>query len=166
MKPTDVSLRCNLVTLSEEEENYEDKRILDHSAGEISTSDAALLLEAVKQGLETEGYTFYAGTSYRHLLIWDQGKVLELTPPHDVLSQTIGQYLPKDDTLREMMKKSYDILKNHPLSFPATSLPGSYVPCPPLLLLRAHPYWASLHTPAESCPAVLPADGLPFRLPV
>lgn len=116
MKPTDVSLRCNLVTLSEEEENYEDKRILDHSAGEISTSDAALLLEAVKQGLETEGYTFYAGTSYRHLLIWDQGKVLELTPPHDVLSQTIGQYLPKDDTLREMMKKSYDILKNHPLN--------------------------------------------------
>ncbi len=116
MKPTDVSLRCNLVTLSEAEENYEDKKILDHSAGEISTSDAALLLEAVKQGLETEGYTFYAGTSYRHLLIWDQGKVLELTPPHDVLSQTIGQYLPKDDTLREMMKKSYDILKNHPLN--------------------------------------------------
>lgn len=116
MKPTDVSLRCNLVTLSEEEENYEDKRILDHSAGEISTSDAALLLEAVKQGLETEGYTFYAGTSYRHLLIWDQGKVLELTPPHDVLGQTIGQYLPKDDTLRGMMKKSYDILKNHPLN--------------------------------------------------
>ncbi|MEY8392236.1 cofactor-independent phosphoglycerate mutase [Lachnospiraceae bacterium 45-W7] len=116
MKATDVSLRCNLVTLSEEQENYEDRKIVDHSAGEISTSDAAILLEAVKQELETEGYKFYAGTSYRHLLLWEQGKVMELTPPHDVLGQTIGQYLPKDDTLREMMKRSYEILSSHPIN--------------------------------------------------
>ena len=116
MKPTDVSLRCNIVTLSEEEAQYEDKKILDHSSGEISTEEAAILIEAVKRELETDIYKFYAGTSYRHLLIWDQGQVVELTPPHDVLGQTVGQYLPVDEALREMMKKSYDILVNHPIN--------------------------------------------------
>lgn len=116
MKPTDVSLRCNIVTVSEEEENYEDKTIIDHSSDEISTEDAAVLLEAVRKELETEIYKFYVGTSYRHLLIWDKGEVVELTPPHDVLGQKIGQYLPKDASLREMMKKSYDILVNHPIN--------------------------------------------------
>lgn len=116
MKPTDVSLRCNLVTLSEEEENYEDKKILDHSSGEISTEDAAVLLEAVKKELETDIYKLYVGTSYRHLLIWDQGQVMDLTPPHDVLGQTVGQYLPKDAALLEMMKKSYAVLVNHPIN--------------------------------------------------
>lgn len=116
MKPTDVSLRCNIVTVSEEEADYEDKKILDHSSDEISTEDAAVLIEAVKKELETDIYKFYVGTSYRHLLIWDQGEVVELTPPHDVLGQTIGQYLPKDEMLRDMMKKSYDILVNHPIN--------------------------------------------------
>lgn len=116
MKDTDSALRCNLVTLSEEEENYEDRTIIDHSSGEISTADAAVLLDAVREGLENETYKFYVGTSYRHLLIWDRGEVVELTQPHDVLGQTIGQYLPEDAVLREMMKKSYDILVNHPIN--------------------------------------------------
>ena len=116
MKDTDIALRCNLVTLSEEEENYEDRTIIDHSSGEISTADAAILLDAVREGLENETYKFYVGTSYRHLLIWDRGEVVELTQPHDVLGQTIGQYLPEDAVLREMMKKSYDILVNHPIN--------------------------------------------------
>lgn len=116
MKPTDVSLRCNIVTVSEEEENYEDKTIIDHSSDEISTEDAAVLLETVRKELETDIYKFYVGTSYRHLLIWDKGEVVELTPPHDVLGQKIGQYLPKDTALKEMMKKSYDILVNHPIN--------------------------------------------------
>ena len=116
MKDTDIALRCNLVTLSEEEENYEDRTIIDHSSGEISTADAAVLLDAVREGLDTETYKCYVGTSYRHLLIWDRGEVVELTQPHDVLGQTIGQYLPEDAVLREMMKKSYDILVNHPIN--------------------------------------------------
>ena len=116
MKDTDIALRCNLVTLSEEEENYEDRTIIDHSSGEISTADAAVLLDAVREGLENETYKFYVGTSYHHLLIWDRGEVVELTQPHDVLGQTIGQYLPEDAVLREMMKKSYDILVNHPIN--------------------------------------------------
>ena len=116
MKTTDVSLRCNVVTLSEEEENYEDKTIIDHSSSEISTEDAAVLVEALKEGLRKEGYEFYVGTSYRHLLVWANGKVVELTPPHDILTKRIGEYLPKDEVLREMMKKSYDILVNHPIN--------------------------------------------------
>lgn len=116
MKPTDISFRCNVVTLSEEEDNYEDKTIIDHSSGEISSEDAAVLIEALKEGLQKEGYTFYAGTSYRHLLVWANGKVVELTPPHDILTKRIGDYLPKDEVLRDMMKKSYDILVNHPIN--------------------------------------------------
>lgn len=116
MKDTDIALRCNIVTLSEEDGAYEDRTILDHSSGEISTEDAAILLEAVKEALQDDIYSFYVGTSYRHLLIWDQGQVVPLTPPHDILGKTIGEYLPQDAKLREMMKKSYDILNNHPLN--------------------------------------------------
>lgn len=116
MKATDVALRTNMVTISEDDVPYEEKTIIDHSSGEISTEDAAILLEAVKEGLKKEGYEFYLGTSYRHLLIWDKGEVVELTAPHDVLGQTIGQYLPEDKVLRDMMVKSYDILNNHPVN--------------------------------------------------
>lgn len=116
MKTTDVALRCNIVTVSTDDLPYEEKTIIDHSSSEISTEDAAVLLEAVRKELETDIYKFYVGTSYRHLTIWDKGEVVELTPPHDVLGQVIGQYLPKDTALREMMKKSYDILANHPIN--------------------------------------------------
>ena len=116
MEPTDVSLRCNIVTLSEEEECYEERHVIDHSSSEISTEDAAVLLEALKEGLQREGYEFYVGTSYRHLLVWKNGEIVELTPPHDILTQRIGDYLPQDAVLRNMMKKSYDILVNHPIN--------------------------------------------------
>ena len=116
MEPSDVSFRCNLVTLSEEEENYEDRHILDHSSDEISTEEAAELIRALSEGLKRDGYTFYVGTSYRHLLIQKNGTVVELTAPHDILTKRIGEYLPEDEVLREMMIKSYDILKDHPIN--------------------------------------------------
>ncbi len=116
MKATDIAIRCNIVTVSDEDLPYEEKTIIDHSSDEISTADAAVLLEAVKEALGNEEFSYYVGTSYRHLLIWDKGSVVELTPPHDVLGQVIGQHLPKESKLYEMMKKSYDILNNHPLN--------------------------------------------------
>ncbi len=116
MKKTDIALRCNIVTISDDEPVFEEKHIIDHSSGEIDTKDAAVLLEAVRKELETDTYKFYVGTSYRHCLIWDEGSVVELTQPHDVLTQVIGQYLPKDENLRQMMKRSYEILKNHPIN--------------------------------------------------
>lgn len=117
MKESDIAIRCNIVTVSEEEGvPYEEQTIIDHSSSEISTEDAAILLDAVRKELENETFKYYVGTSYRHLLIWDKGQVVELTQPHDVLGQVIGQYLPKEELLRNMMKKSYEILKAHPIN--------------------------------------------------
>ena len=116
MAADDVSFRCNLVTLTEDGGAYEEQKIIDHSSSEITTEDSTVLLEALKEGLKREGYEFYAGTSYRHLLIWKHGEVLELTAPHDILTKTVGEYLPKDPVLLDMMKKSYEILKDHPIN--------------------------------------------------
>lgn len=116
MKETDIAIRCNIVTVSTDDKPYEEKTIIDHSSGEISTEDAEVLLNAVKEELEDDTYKYYLGTSYRHLLIWDKGQVEELTPPHDILGKVIGEHLPADEKLKEMMKKSYDILSKHPLN--------------------------------------------------
>ncbi|MCI9426825.1 MAG: cofactor-independent phosphoglycerate mutase [Eubacterium sp.] len=116
MKETDIALRCNLVTLSEEEGGFDLCSMKDHSAGEISTEDAKILLDAVRKEIETEEFRFYAGTSYRHLLIWENGSVMDLAPPHDILGQKIEGKLPKQPDLLAMTKRSYEILKDHPLN--------------------------------------------------
>ncbi|MDD3796999.1 MAG: cofactor-independent phosphoglycerate mutase [Lachnospiraceae bacterium] len=115
METEDVALRCNLVTLSEEEP-YEQKKILDHSSGEIGTEDAAVLVNALKKELESDVYQLYLGTSYRHCLIWKHGSALSLAAPHDHLTEVIGPYLPGDEALLKMQKRSYDILANHPIN--------------------------------------------------
>ena len=115
MKDTDIVFRCNIVTLTEEEP-YEEKTILDHSSGEISSADADILMDAIREAFNSDQFQFYSGTSYRHITIWDQGKVLELIPPHDHLGEKIGAYLPQEPAFREMMEKSFDILNNHPLN--------------------------------------------------
>ena len=115
MKDTDIALRCNIVTLSEDEA-YEEKTIIDHGSGEITTEEAKVLIDAVKKELETEEFQYYPGVSYRHLTIWDRGETVDLTPPHDILGKQIGEYLPKETKLREMMEKSFDILDRHPIN--------------------------------------------------
>lgn len=117
MAATDIAMRCNTVTLSDEPGvPYAERTILDHSADEISTEDAARLIDAVRPVFENETYKFYVGTSYRHCLIWANGVVQDVTPPHDILGKVIGDYLPADPKLREMMEKSFDILDQHPLN--------------------------------------------------
>ncbi len=116
MAATDIAIRCNLVTLSDDTLPYEKKVILDHSSSEISTEDAAELLLAVRKQLENEGYHFFVGTSYRHLLIWNRGEVCELTPPHDILERVVGEYLPANAMLRQMQERSYEILNHHPIN--------------------------------------------------
>lgn len=115
MKDSGVIFRCNLVTLSEDEP-YEQKTILDHSSGEISTQDADILMDAVRDVFESDEFRFYTGTSYRHITVWDKGEVLEMEPPHDHLGQVIEKYLPENEKFREMMKKSFDVLNAHPLN--------------------------------------------------
>ena len=89
MEAEDVAFRCNLVTLTEEEP-YEEKRILDHSSGEIRTEDANVLLDALRPALEDDAYRLYTGTSYRHCLIVKRGQVIPLAAPHDHLTEVIG----------------------------------------------------------------------------
>ena len=115
MKDSDVIFRCNIVTLTEDE-SYENKTILDHSSGEISTEDADILMDAIREVFQNEEFKFYTGTSYRHITVWDCGEVLDMEPPHDHLGQTIGQFLPSHSKFREMMEKSFDVLNNHPLN--------------------------------------------------
>ncbi|MBR4016592.1 MAG: cofactor-independent phosphoglycerate mutase [Oscillospiraceae bacterium] len=115
MKDTDVVFRCNIVTLSEDEP-YESKTILDHSSGEISTQDADVLMNAIRDVFQNDKFQFYTGTSYRHITIWDKGEVLDMEPPHDHLGQVIGPFLPENPYFREMMAKSFSVLNDHPLN--------------------------------------------------
>lgn len=116
MKDDDVTFRTNLVTLSDEE-NYEDKTMLDYSAGEITTEEANELINAVAEELNTDKIKFYAGISYRHLCVWNGGSTnVDMTPPHDISDKKIADHLPKGDgadVFLEMMKKSEKILKEH-----------------------------------------------------
>ncbi len=133
MNDTDMALRCNLVTLSGEE-NYEDKTMLDYSSGEITTEEARELMSAVSTALNTGSFTFFPGISYRHCLIWKNGvEGLSFTPPHDISGKKIINYLPEgkgSGIFLSMMKQSEAILKNHPVNIrrmekglnPATSI--------------------------------------------
>lgn len=115
MKPTDVVLRSNLVTLTETEP-FAQKTILDHSSGEISTEDADILMDAIRAEFNNEQFRFYTGTSYRHVTVWDHGQVLDMAQPHDHLGQVIEPYLPQEPVFRQMMERSFEILNNHPLN--------------------------------------------------
>lgn len=116
MKEQDVAFRCNLVTLSDEDE-YSDKTMVDYSSSEITTEEAAKLIKAIAKELNDEERVFYSGISYRHCMIWEHGPVgLNLTPPHDISDQKITDYIPENPIIYSLMKKSYDILKNHPIN--------------------------------------------------
>ena len=117
MTDTDLAFRCNLVTLSDEE-NYADKTMLDYSGGDISTEEAAELIKAVEENLSSENLHFFSGISYRHcLLMSNQTDVFgKLTPPHDISDRVIGEYLTENEIILSLMQKSYDLLKNHEIN--------------------------------------------------
>lgn len=118
MKDSDVSLRTNLVTLSDKGEPFADKVIEDYCADDISTEEARQLIEAVQAAFGGGEYDFYTGVSYRHCLIWHGGttELGNMTPPHDITGKVIGPHLSTAETARpllEMMEKSFDLLKDH-----------------------------------------------------
>jgi 2,3-bisphosphoglycerate-independent phosphoglycerate mutase len=119
MSPTDVAYRTNLVTL-DGNGAYEDLIIKDHSSGDISTQEAAELIKAINEEFENDKIKFYTGVSYRHCLIVKDGSIdYNLTPPHDVLGQVVANNLPKgtgSDFIEQMMRRSYEVLKNHPVN--------------------------------------------------
>ena len=113
---SDMTYRANLVTLSDDED-YTNKTMLDYSAGEISTEEARALIADVNAALKTDDYEFYGGISYRHLMVWhNMDEEFPLTPPHDISDKKIIEYLPTNSVILELMKKSYDILKDHPIN--------------------------------------------------
>ena len=119
LKDTDVAIRCNLVTLSDDEP-YENKTMLDYSAGEISTAEAKELIDFIESRLGNDKLHFYSGVSYRHCLVrHDSTLGTEYTPPHDISDKRITDYLPKalyGEEMLALMKKSYELLKDHPVN--------------------------------------------------
>ena len=120
LKDTDVALRCNIVTLSDEE-NYADKTMVDYCAGDISTEEAHEIIKTIDEKLGNEIYKFYGGVSYRHCLVVDGGttNLGEMTPPHDISGRVVGKYLSNSENAKpliDLMIKSYDILKDHPVN--------------------------------------------------
>ncbi|MCQ4021908.1 MULTISPECIES: cofactor-independent phosphoglycerate mutase [unclassified Ruminococcus] len=120
LKDGDVTLRCNLVTLSDED-NYEDKTMVDYCADDISSEEAREIIQFIEEKLGDDEFKFYSGVSYRHCLVWNNGepKPGELTPPHDITGRKITDYIPKGeytDKLYSLMKKSYELLKDHPVN--------------------------------------------------
>lgn len=117
MSDSDTSFRCNLVTVSDEAE-YSDKVMIDYSSDEITSEEAAELIKAVNEAFRNDEIEFHAGISYRHLLLWHGVEFdFRLTPPHDITGKPVRDYLPNNPVIADMMKKSYDILKNHPVNF-------------------------------------------------
>ena len=120
MADDDISLRCNLVTLSDEE-NYDDKTMVDYSAGDISSEEAAKIIKTVQQNFGGGEFDFYSGVSYRHCLIFHKGTtdIGTMTPPHDISGRVVGPYIstsPNAQKLTSLMRKSYDLLKDHPVN--------------------------------------------------
>ncbi|MEG0546788.1 MAG: cofactor-independent phosphoglycerate mutase [Oscillospiraceae bacterium] len=120
LKDTDVTLRCNLVTLSDDE-NYEDKTMVDYCSGDISTEEASEIIKSIEEHFGNEMFKFYSGVSYRHCLVWDNGTtdLGDMTPPHDISGKVVKEYLSKSQNAKpliDMMKDSFDFLKNHPVN--------------------------------------------------
>lgn len=119
LSDTDVALRCNLVTLSEDKD-YDKKTMIDYSSDEISSEEAEELINEINKYFKSESISFYPGISYRHCMVWSNGSTgLNLTPPHDILEKKITTYLPgteNTEILLDMMVKSYDILRDHPIN--------------------------------------------------
>ena len=113
---TQTAFRANTVTLSDEE-NYEDKTMLDYSAGEITTAESRELILAVKEALFSGDIDLFPGVSYRHLFTWDNApESFKLTPPHDISDCKIKDYLPDNERILDLMKKSEAVLKAHPIN--------------------------------------------------
>ena len=120
MADDDIALRCNVVTLSDEE-NYDDKTMVDYSAGDISSAEAAEIIKTVQEHFGSDEFTFYSGVSYRHCLIVHGGttELGNMTPPHDISGRVVGPSIstsPNAAKLVGMMRESYRLLKDHPVN--------------------------------------------------
>jgi 2,3-bisphosphoglycerate-independent phosphoglycerate mutase len=117
----DIAFRCNLVTLK-----FRGSEIVmeDFSAGHITDGEAGKIIADLNKKMGTNEIQFYAGVSYRHLMVLKNGAAkfsglekLELTPPHDIIGKEISSFLPQTEELvLTLMKESQRVLKNHPVN--------------------------------------------------
>ena len=116
--PGDMTFRCNLVTLSDESGmRYEERTMLDYSADEIETRDAAVLVDFLQDKLFSDKISIRCGVSYRHCVLWkDYFTDDEITEPYKVADKKIGGFLPGNAEIKALMEKSYELLKNHPVN--------------------------------------------------
>lgn len=115
-----LAMRCNIVSLTA------DGLLKNHSCGRLETEDADILIKYLQENLGDERVSFHTGTQYRHLLVVRGGDSrLDCTPPHDVPLTPWADHLPRalcpeaEPTaalLRDLMLKSRDLLRNHPLN--------------------------------------------------
>ena len=113
----EVALRCNLMCV-------EDGRIKNHSAGHISSKEAAILIEDLNKTIGSEKAKFYPGVSYRHLLVIKDekfSKKIKCVPPHDFPNEEIKNLMVNGDEdtsnfLNDLILKSNAVLKNHPVN--------------------------------------------------
>ncbi len=120
MKPDETAYRCNVVTLSDDEP-YEQKIMLDHSADEITTAEADELIKSLETHFGNDLRHFYTGVSYRHCILWKDGNdTYDFSRPHDIIGRCIADYLPREEDggaeFRRLMKESYEVLNHHPVN--------------------------------------------------
>jgi len=118
LRPQDVAFRCNLVTVAEDEAGV--LRLVDFSAGHISTEEARKLIEDLAVQLGTSSIKFYPGISYRHIMVWSNGTDrVSCTPPHDIAGQPVAEHLPRGrgrQMLLELMEEARQVLEEHPIN--------------------------------------------------
>lgn len=116
----DTIFRLNLVTLTHDDCDFTEQTILDHSGGKITSEEAFVLLDAIRQEFADDKIAFYDGVTYRHIMTWkDINYDYTMTPPHDILGQKIGGYMPKGPygtQVEGMMKRSFEVLMAHPIN--------------------------------------------------
>ena len=132
MRPGDVVFRMNLVSL---ETNPSGRRIMaDYSCGHIPTDESEPMVRSLEAALGDHEFRMYPGRSYRHLMIWNNGTAsVVTTPPHDILGEEIGMYLPHGEwagRLLQLVRRAEEILADHPINIdrrrrgePAASTP-------------------------------------------
>jgi 2,3-bisphosphoglycerate-independent phosphoglycerate mutase len=117
LQPTDVALRCNLVVLGEVDGQ---RTMADFSGGHITTKEARQLIDTLNDELGSDTFRFYPGVSYRHCLVWREGRLgMQLTPPHDITGRPIAEYLPSGDgaaELQYLLDASQELFREHPLN--------------------------------------------------
>jgi 2,3-bisphosphoglycerate-independent phosphoglycerate mutase len=116
LQEDDTAFRINLVTLAEQGRSF---IMEDYCSDHISTKEARLLIEALSSLVKNyRGIHVYPGVEYRHLMVINgyDNKRLQTKPPHDITGQYIDQYLPNDELLLDLIEKSKDVLKDHPVN--------------------------------------------------